>query len=434
MKKQIQINKNQSKTNNNNNNKTSNQKTEQNPNNNYKNTDNNTSYYNSPQKLQQKLINKTQLQEKEKPSPVSNANKPGQVTILSRNQKFTQDSTPSKTKINFYTNLQSGNLTKSSSFSSTNPNVTPVVPASTSEQAPSASVLPIPFGLAPASQSKNLLLNALNQPKISSNPSQDLMSLLKVNKYSSSTPVATTYINDDKFSRLNRINKLRDILRTNLKPEHLESKDFDFVKYFEQVCDQNSIDLKYIQYLASENNSTTQQSDSNLYYGEILIESFRLVNESSKKKSKCRLNAFKNALSILISKSELAVKLAPAQKRGQNFQIDRDQNLNQDFEFEYELYRIDSFENNITNNQSIQSASAILSQNTTKQNMVDLNALLKSMILPKETHNKICNAGSALLNSLKNNNDESSRVEVNGDGEDDDDEKIKTDKETRYIF
>lgn len=158
---------------------------QQNSNNN--NNSNTKQQNNTPSK--QKLISKNHIQE---PLPnTATAKSPGQVTILSRNTnnntstnkptiadnlyKSVQQnmnnsrqlnfsdaiknspsfSTPTKNRNN---NQQNTSITKSTSFCTTNPG-TPSVPASTSEQAPPASILPIPFGLTP-NKSRNVLVNS----------------------------------------------------------------------------------------------------------------------------------------------------------------------------------------------------------------------------------------------------------------------------------
>lgn len=310
--------------------------------------------------------------------------------------------------------------TKNSSFSSA---PTPSVPASTTELAPAASQVPIPFGLSSAQEhapTRNVLLNFLtnsqNTPIPVQNPVPNPLSILIGSQpnLNQQTPL----IDDQKFVRLNKINKLRDILRgENYVPVN---DNFDLIDHFDQVCKQNSIDLKYIQFQLPDNNNV-------LYYGELYIESFRLVHETHKKRKKCKYYAYKNALEILTSRSELAVKVASANKsRDPNLvTLDGSSNVN----FEYELYRLDS---NQDLNKTTKSA-------TNEQSLVDLNALLKSMILPKESSffavtnnlssvvfnsnaNNNNNTGVTVNESQNNDDSKESQLEFDEDNEDDDDE------------
>jgi hypothetical protein len=208
-------------------------KTQKNQNSNSSKNNDNSNTVSTPQKAQQKLISKTQIQADDEPSP---SKVPGQVRILSRapttpNSNTTataapkpstqgtpnkplnfadtlkqspsshqlhsssphksnnpsQQYTPAKGRAppNLYNN---SSLAKSSSFA-TAPAApsTPSVPASTSEQAPAASLVPIPFGLTPTkieSKSRNALLNALNAEKSPSSAvkattnGQDILSTL----------------------------------------------------------------------------------------------------------------------------------------------------------------------------------------------------------------------------------------------------------------
>lgn len=81
------------------------------------------------------------------------------------------------------------------------------------------------------------------------------------------------------------------------------------------------------------------------YYGEIYLESFRLIKEQDKKRKRCCYFAYRNALLLLYGQSELAVRIAPNVKRDQNITLDIREgsgNGNQEVEFEYELYLVDS--------------------------------------------------------------------------------------------
>lgn len=194
-----------------------------------------------------KLISKSQFYEE-----YDKLQQPGKIQILSRN------SNP-KAVLNISTevtsNLSYKNVVLNQSIQS---KPTPSVPASTTELAPAASSLPIPFGLSNSevNQSRNVLLNILTNSQQSKN----------------SVSMVNTPQDDQKFVRLNKINKLRDVLRTNsFVPTN---ENFDLIEYFEHVCLINSIDLKYNQ----------QQLSGEIYFGELFIESFRLVNETHKKR------------------------------------------------------------------------------------------------------------------------------------------------------
>lgn len=143
---------------------------------------------------------------------------------------------------------------------------------------------------------------------------------------------------DSKFLRLSKINKLRDVMRSI---KNTDDQNFDLVQAFDDSCLKNNVEIKY-----------NQSLENDLYFGELFIETFRLVKETNKKKKKCKYNSYKKAFEILISQSELAVKMAKEET------------------FEYELYAIDTDLN--------------FGTDYTKKNINDLNLMLKSMILPKE--------------------------------------------------
>lgn len=209
----------------------------------------------------------------------------------------------------------------------------PSVPASTSELAPAASTLPIPYGLSPnfKENSRNVLLKMIkNENKKSNDPLSVLIG--------PGTPALniSQKFEDTKFVRLSKINKLRDVMRS-IKIVH--DDNFDLIEFFDDICKKNGIEIKY-----------DQKFENDLYFGELFIETFRLTTEKNRKKKKCKFNTYKKAFDILISQSELAVKSAKDQS------------------FEYELYVID----------------INISSTSDKSNINDLNSMLRSMSLPKE--------------------------------------------------
>ena len=122
----------------------------------------------------------------------------------------------------------------------------------------------------------------------------------------------------EKFTKLNKINKLRDLLRSDRAAnKHLfpGSNNYDLIDYFKNVCTAHDIKLNYVQYLLP---------DTAGYYGEIFLESFRLLCERNKKRKKCQYYAHKSALELLCSDAQLAVKVAPKQKRDANIRLDND--------------------------------------------------------------------------------------------------------------
>lgn len=343
------------------------------------------------------------------------------------------------------------NILKNSSFSNKQ---TPQVPVgTTTELSPAPSQLPIPFGLntnAASTTRRNILLEKLG---ISSKPAgssiadtanfhftQDFLNSTNslpvalhqstTNSSSQSTNIplslallggmtaqsieqsmlnsqqatATSSVMADfqKFTKLSKINKLRDLLRTDQsqgKHDFCSNNSSDLIDYFKQTCENNNIKLNYIQYSRPDG----------LYYGELFLESFRLVCEQNKKRKRSMYYAYKNGLDLLIGPTELAVKAAPRQRRDQNIRLDTDELLDTDTEltvdFEYELYQIDSNQGpggGSNNNNFIFNTLASIEQESmslppmpvvsmmlpeSQPNLHDLNMMLKSMILPKKTSN-----------------------------------------------
>jgi hypothetical protein len=282
----------------------------------------------------------------------------------------------------------------------------------------------------------------------------------------------------EKFSKLNKINKLRDLLRADGKANKhtFTNNNYDLIEYFKSVCDENGIKLNYVQYVMSENAG---------YYGEIFLESFRIICEKNKKRKKCMYFAYKNALELLCSSSELAVKVAPKQKRDANIRLSQESaadftsdsfsyennlsNGTSDVDFEYELYRVDSNQgivrtssnrhivNTVANieNESMSLPPVledlfknnIQQQKNLQQNeqptLHDLNLMLKSMILPKfgakpQENTAITSTvganGNSVVSDKQNQSNSAKETDENENDDDDDDEKSEgMDKRTKYL-
>jgi hypothetical protein len=226
---------------------------------------------------------------------------------------------------------------------------------------------------------------------------------------------------------LNRINKLRQALKsTGITDATLNDQNFDIINFFENQCVQQSIRLNYVPLI----------DPSKQNHGEVLIESFRLISEGPHTlHPKCKAVSYKRALEVLLGKSELAVRTAAAQKRSPGLKLDVENlslNTNTNVNFEHELYRTDCDENVVSSSSSINKTE----QGTTA--VVDLNAMLKSMIFKESSQNTQNNsvvsrnsASNALLNSLLINEDSKD------DQDEDDDEEDKTqsvDKKARYYL
>jgi hypothetical protein len=399
-------------------------------------------------------------------------------------------------------------ILKNSSFTSI---TTPVVPVGTSEQSPAPSQLPIPFGLSPSAKNsarRNVLLDKLGVATATTSTSTppsacsfanalnnadylNSMNSLPVNLFSEpdkpfKDPLAVLFPNSgrtlcassleqnlfklsaensefDNFNKLNKINKLRNALRADKDAgKHRFDDNYNLIDYFKKACADNSVKLDYVQYSQPES-----------YYGELLLESFRLLCESNKKRKKCSYYAHKNALDLLCSSSELAVKVAPKLKRDASMKLD-DENgggqmafsdlfkaskkyENSSVEFEYELHRVDSNQgsNQLMSDVPCTSAPkskmidssllssfslpAVVDTSKTEASIQDLNALLKSLILKPQ--NVAPNNGNSNSNHLEGScinastNDDSKESQINdneNEDEDDDDNKSQgMDKKTK---
>ena len=234
----------------------------------------------------------------------------------------------------------------------------------------------------------------------------------------------------------------------------LNMPSYDLAALLDNLCKQHELTLTYAAYMMSL--SPTKADIT--YYGEIILASFRLVAiENQKNPAVCRQLAFRRVFDILTSKYELAVRLAANVKRNPNLRLDNsDRNVNVDADFECELYRLDWDESlasasassiNTTGSakdsaSSLSSSATFGNNNTTmsKENIVDLNALLKSMILPKEAQQQFQQQsnGESLMNSLLVNEDSKDSQADFEDCDDDEDEATNktqnVDKKARQVF
>lgn len=335
--------------------------------------------------------------------------------------------------------------------------LTPSVPSGTTELAPAASQVPIPFGLSSASESampafkpdygRNALLNQLAGTQAPSTKPTDPFAILMGNLTSTCQQATTS--GDDKFLKLNKINKLRDVLRnTNVQFDD----NFEVIDFFDDLCRRNGINLTYVQY---------EQKDVNNggYYGELFVETFRLVMETNKKRKKCKYACYKSAVQILKSKSELAVKLSTGEKRDPTYtKSNPGQNQSNDVDFEYELYRtdsnsgmfVDSSNNVITNflnsqcqqpqpqpqqqQQQLNSQQPVVSNETS---LSSLNSMLKSLILPKDKSVDNVSRNQSVLTSTQHDDSKETQQldqddhDDNDDDDDDEDKSQTSDKKSR---
>lgn len=137
--------------------------------------------------------------------------------------------------------------------------------------------------------------------------------------------------------------------------------------------------------------------------GELILESFRVTTNESKKRKKCKSGAFKHAYEILTSKSELAVKQVSAATRRNALlvpSVGKQQSL-PIVDFDYELYsldgsgdashrRIESVSKNLstslpTTTTTTATATNVIS-NQDLSNMMSIDQMLKMMILPKDNN------------------------------------------------
>lgn len=257
------------------------------------------------------------------------------------------------------------------------------VPSSTMEQSPAPGLVPIPFGLStptfqdsslipttssieqtkPKStpnslQTRNALLNSLfssNEASHSIQQQLDFSDNSQKSKNTQSNPLSILIqgmankhqqqpVVDTQFQKLNKITKLREILRSDPQikayiesrntNKNLQNKEQDIIDHFKSVCSTNNIKLDYSQFLMPEG-----------FYGEIYLENFRLIKEQDKKRKRCCYFAHRNALLLLFGQSELAVRIAPSVKRDHCITLDNRENetgTNTEIKFEYELYLVDS--------------------------------------------------------------------------------------------
>ena len=221
-------------------------------------------------------------------------------------------------------NKLSAGLTTPKQLNSTKTNgaITLACPSSTTEQSPAPSNVPLPFGLATSDSFVNInssvvskldfnsenLTNDTGNSKVLysslfSNKSEPTNSnlcdepsekLLKINSLSISDPLSklknfhSTCLpslgGDSQFQKLAKINKLRNMLRTEEKIiNYVNSLPSDtpieIIEYFKEFCHKNSIKLDYVQYV-----STTSNDKDKPYLGELYIESFRLIRVQSANK------------------------------------------------------------------------------------------------------------------------------------------------------
>lgn len=240
-----------------------------------------------------------------------------------------------------------------------------------SDAAPKASVLPIPFDLQSPKPARNALLAQL-LPKI------DPISMLASGTapIMQQPPPAPRLVDDQKFNRLAKVNKLREMLRTEMCPQFTDN--YDLILYMEQKCMLAGLELAYCQF---EQAGGTEES----YYGELVLESFRLTSAQAKKRKKCKYAAFKNAYDILTSKSELAVKAIMGDaKRPANLVASSGSAAH--INFDYELYRIDPIDNDssMTTTTTATTTSTTAAPPLDLANMVNLNEMLRTLMLPKE--------------------------------------------------
>jgi hypothetical protein len=325
--------------------------------------------------------------------------------------------------------------------------LTPSVPVlSTSELAPAPSVLPIPFGLSPINQTneniisnfrRNVLLDNLcttQQTNFQSTPSSNEKIILNPQHLNNLENPLSSLLHEIKkkpvmptllqMEHISKINKLRDIIKEEKANEKLKN-NFDLIEYLNNLCLRNGINIEY-----------KQHTENDLYVGELYLQSFRLVSDKHKKRNKCIYYTYKNGFLILASDSPLVVR-----------QVINTKYVSETTgHVEYELYRIDSdvemnAENESDNDKKIpltsitnqnghhssQSGELVfkksilnelfnpikpqanpLIQSQVDQSIVDLNNMLKSMILPRESlvEAKKLETSGDIKESTGNNNED----------------------------
>jgi hypothetical protein len=418
-------------------------------------------------------------------------------------------------------NNQKSNV--SSSFETYHRNLTPSnigtgtgVPNSTMEQSPAPGLVPIPFGsftptftdsniitnnqkdmntslpihIESKSKTRNALLNSIFSSAEANQSIQkqlDFSEKLNRDKESAINDPLSMFIQnmgkgqnlqtvenlpgmDSQFKKLNKITKLREILRSDiqiinyienrgnnfksLNHNDLPNKEQDIIEHFKQVSEKNEIKLSYVQFLMPEG-----------FYGEIYLENFRLIKEQDKKRKRCSYFAHRNALLLLYGHSELAVRISPQVKRDQNITLDKHKESgfnNNEIEFEYELYLVDSIDfhvNKEKNENDIQAINGIslydlednqlesmkpihslpieltdqnLNPATDKESIFHLNTMLKSLILPQKTVTPTVTPITQGLSSTLNQTAETSNIiEEDENDEDDNDLTMNFDRKTR---
>lgn len=430
------------------------------------------------QQKQHKLISKSQLQQSveadksklEQEKPARN-----KIQILSKNnQPISGSQTKSNDLAAFFKPATSiYNTTTSASFSSTVQSSSgtsnqhkntalmslikggclPAAPQSTTaEMSPAPSALPIPFGL-----------EAKPQP-VNKTPTVRRNLLLEVLGSANTAQQQTQQTPNQLFINLNKLNKLRDILKSDraaLVENDEKEEEENIVEFLENVCKTNAIKLNYLQFCCDVEEK---------YRGELFVETLRLTSDETRKKKKCKFYVYKNAMDLLCSESELAVKVVGQAKRNASFKLDKSMMIttSSQVEFEHELYRVDSHRgvplansssSELNNSVSvsgnvrkedakpasifdklfgIKSNESNNNTNPTKQpqpdlvpqtNLNELNKMLKSMILPKvqtQEMNFSEHSVTKIESGQINNN-----IDLDDQDEDDDDKSENIDKKTR---
>lgn len=170
--------------------------------------------------------------------------------------------------------------------------------------------------------------------------------------------------------------------------------------FLNTMCQEKNVSCEYIQFVTKSHDRT--------FYGEIVLETFRLCAEANPDAAVCKLNTHRRALDVLIGKSELAVRQAPSVPRSPNLWLDT--TVSKPMQIDYELYKIDDTDPipppTIADNLNGHADGKM------PNNISDLNALLKSMILPKENKNQSNNKKGMNGNGVSlNDEDDEDREE-----------------------
>jgi len=353
----------------------------------------------------------------------------------------------------------------------TNGAITLACPSSTTEQSPAPSNVPLPFGLATSNSFANINSSVVNKldfnsenltndtgnnnnkvlysslfssksKSVSSNmcdePSEKL---LKINTLTISDPLSklmnfhstlnengclavNSSSGDSQFQKLAKINKLRNMLRTEPKiiiyVNSLPSDTpIEIIEYFKEFCYKNNIKLDYVQYV-----STISSDQEKPYLGELYIESFRLIKVQGVNKKLCSLFAHKKALLLLYDQSELAVHISSPCKRDSSLKLD-DMN-NNEIEFDFELYLVNSDQNatmsvlNESDERFVPDQNGHNEDEDTKNSevMIDknyqLNTMLRSLLLPTASvPTEIVNETENITNEDDDNEDDENDENLN---------------------